>query len=157
MAYTSEQIKNAKNIIIDNMVMGQSLVSIVERNKELPSIRTVFNWLNPNSEYHDAEFLHNYARAQEIRAEREFEEIKTIADDQEGDVYIDSNGLERTNHNVINRSRLRVDARKWRISKMQPKKYGNKLDVTSDGKPISSSTEVVLPDGKSLEDYAKGI
>lgn len=151
MAYTEEEILKAKDHIINEMVNGESLVSIISKNKDIPSIRTVFNWLNPESDYHDSEFLHNYARAQEIRAEREFEEIKTIADDQEGDVYMDANGIEQTNHNVINRSRLRVDARKWRISKMQPKKYGDKLDITTGGDKIKESNINLSIDGKNIK------
>ena len=146
--YTEQQTIEAKELIIEKMVDGNSLTSIIDSNKEIPRLRTVFNWLNPESDYHDAEFLHNYARAQEIRAEREFEEILNIADSTEHDIIIDENGNLVTNHNVINRDRLRVDARKWRISKMQPKKYGEKLDVTTNNKPINSIT-------LTIEDYAE--
>jgi hypothetical protein len=151
MAYNENQIKTAKDIIIDEMVDGKSLVSIIDSNKDIPRIRTVFNWLNPESDYHDAEFLHNYARAQLIRAEREFEEIKSIADSIEDDVVTDNEGNSVINQNVIQRDRLRVDARKWRISKMQPKKYGDKLDVTSDNKPLNESKVTLNIDGKNIK------
>ena len=52
---------------------------------------------------------------------------------------VDENGNPRINHDVIQRDRLRVDARKWMLGKMQPKKYGDKLDVTSDGEKISTT------------------
>jgi hypothetical protein len=146
MAYNDEQIQEAKDLIIEEMVKGNSLVSIVENNPQIPRIRTIFNWLNSGNNSFDSEFLRNYARAQEIRAEREFEEIKTIADDQVNDVYYDKDGNECINHNVINRSRLMVDARKWRISKMQPKKYGDKLDITSGEKPINNKPSFVFVD-----------
>jgi hypothetical protein len=128
------------------MVNGDSLVSIIEKNPQIPRIRTVFNWLNSENNSFDPEFLRNYARAQEIRAEREFEEIKAIADNQEKDVYYDKDGNECVDHNVINRSRLMVDARKWRIAKMQPKKYGDKLDITSGEKPINDKPSFVFID-----------
>lgn len=35
------------------------------------------------------------------------------------------------------KARLQVDARKWVLSKMRPKTYGDKLDVTSEGKHIA--------------------
>ncbi len=133
------------------MTKGRSLFNIVEKEKGMPSYKTVFNWLNPNSDYHDEDFLHNYACASEIRSEKEFEEILDIADDQEDDIYLDKDGKECVNHNVINRSRLRVDARKWRLGKMQPKKYGDKLDLTSGNKPIKESKVVLNMDGKSIK------
>jgi hypothetical protein len=141
MAYTKKQIEEAKDFIVVNMIKGQSLNIIIKNNKEIPCARTVFNWLNPLSDYHDAEFLHNYARAQEIRAETEFEEIKEIADSTGNDIILDKDGNEVVNHNVINRDRLRIDARKWRISKMQPKKYGdhNTLILEGGEKPVTIS------------------
>ncbi|MCP4054411.1 MAG: hypothetical protein GY739_15400 [Mesoflavibacter sp.] len=144
MAYSKKEIKQAKELIIQGMIDGNSVLSIINNNKKIPRIRTIFNWLNPESDYHDKEFLHNYAYASELRAEREFEDILTIADNQEDDVYTNEEGLEITNYNVINRSRLRVDARKWRLGKMQPKKYGDKLDITSKNKRVESSVEVVV-------------
>jgi len=149
MAYSSDELKEAKEKIIQGICKGDSLVKIVESDSFKPCIRTVFNWLNPESDYHDAEFLHNYTLATQIRSEREFEEILLIADDQENDVYEDSEGIEHVNHNVINRSRIRIDARKWRLGKMQPKKYGDRLDVTSGGDKIKTTQIIgmVVKDG----------
>lgn len=150
MAYSEQDMSKAKTVIVDGIIEGKSLVKVIKENKDsTPSIRTVFNWLNPESDYHDKEFLHNYALAQQIRAEREFEEIIDIADDQEGDVYIDADGIERINHNVINRSRLRVDARKWRLAKMQPKKYGDRIQHANDPESPMPMINVSL-DGKAL-------
>ena len=153
MAYTDEQKTRAKEKIISGIVSGKSLIRILDADSllELPSERTIFNWLNSKSLYFDAEFLQNYARAQTVRAEREFEDILAIADDQEGDVYLDEHGNQLTNHNVIQRARLRVDARKWRLAKMQPKKYGDKVDLTSGDKPIGT-VPIVLQDGRTYED-----
>lgn len=81
----------------------------------------------------DAAFEARYARATEERAEHIFEDILDIADDGERDVIIrvneDGTTDEIVNHDHIQRSKLRVDARKWVLSRMQPKKYGDKLDV----------------------------
>ncbi|MBT8043576.1 MAG: hypothetical protein KJO79_01395 [Verrucomicrobiae bacterium] len=38
----------------------------------------------------------------------------------------------KSNHENIQRSRLRVDTRKWMTSKMKPKKYGDKLELDAD-------------------------
>ena len=65
------------------------------------------------------EYTNQYARALEIRADVLFDQIIDIADnpDQDADVQ---------------RDRLRVDARKWVVSKMLPKKYGDKTSVEID-------------------------
>ena len=87
-----------------------------------------------------------YARACEVRAERIFEEILEIADDSSGDeieVNVDGMVESRQNHEFVQRSKLKIDARKWILSKMQPKKYGDKLDVTSDGNELPAPTIIL--------------
>ena len=87
---------------------------------------------NPN-EIERENFVNKYARACEERDEREFEEILKIADgDEDGKPVKDS--MER-----IARDRLRIDARKWRLAKRRPKKYGDKVgvDLTSEGEKVS--------------------
>jgi hypothetical protein len=53
-------------------------------------------------------------------------EILDIADDGSNDTYETDDG-EKVNQDHINRSRLRVDTRKWLMSKLAPKKYGEKV------------------------------
>lgn len=80
-----------------------------------------------------------YARARERRADNIFEEIIDIVDCEDHDMTVDEKGNPRVNHDVIQRDRLRVDARRWMLGKMQPKKYGDKIDVTSDGEKIETT------------------
>lgn len=130
MAYSKEEIKKAKEEILINILNGKSLKSILDNKKHLPSRPIVYEWLNSENKNFDKEFLNNYVRATQDRADYLVEEILAIADDQEGDVYEDEYGNEITNHNVIQRARLRVDSRKWIAGKMKPKKYGDKLDMS---------------------------
>jgi hypothetical protein len=71
-------------------------------------------------------------RACDHRADAIFEDVLDIADSQEGDKIKLSDGQEVTNHDVIQRARLRVDTRKWMAGKLRPTKYGDKLDVKVD-------------------------
>ena len=64
-----------------------------------------------------------------------FEELLDIADDGANDWLKNKNGL-MLNKEVVLRSRLRVDTRKWYLSKVLPKKFGEKLDLTSLGDKI---------------------
>ena len=45
-------------------------------------------------------------------------------------------GDDRSDSARVNAKKLRVDVRKWYISKVKPKKYGDKLDLTSDGERL---------------------
>lgn len=78
------------------------------------------------------ERVEQYARAREAQADKLAEDILAIADDGTRDTYTDAEGNERTNQDVIARSRLRVDARKWLASKMAPKKYGEKMETKTE-------------------------
>lgn len=93
---------------------------------------TFHNWLDKDESKRE-----RYARATQLRADAIFEDILNIADENYKDTYVDDNGIERTDHDVVQRAKLRVDARKWMLAKMQPTKYGDKLDVTSGGDPLA--------------------
>lgn len=86
------------------------------------SQKTLWNWLAK-----DETFVQQYARAKDRCADHLAEEILEISDSSERDKYTDENGREVVDHENINRSRLRVDARKWYASKLAPKKYGDKV------------------------------
>lgn len=102
-------------------------------------------------ELEDSEELRDtYTRAREIRADKIFEEILEIADSQGEDVGTNPiTGEEQINHNVIQRNRLQIDARKWVLGKMSQKYADNqKIDVTTNGKDLPSNTikvEIVKP------------
>jgi len=93
----------------------------------------------------DEKYKNQYARAREKRADMIFEEILQIADSQGDDMGINPiTGEEQINHNVIQRNKLQIDARKWMLGKMQPKKYGDKLDVTTDGDKLQNTQSNII-------------
>ena len=71
-------------------------------------------------------------RAREAQADALFDECLEIADDTSGDLTTkestneDGTPVLVVNHEHINRSRLRVDTRKWLVAKLAPKKYGER-------------------------------
>ncbi len=83
----------------------------------------MFRWLAAN-----ASFCDQYARAKQAGCDALFEELLEIADDGSNDWMereLASGAIVSVpDHEHINRSRLRVDARKWALSKLNPKKYG---------------------------------
>lgn len=116
---------------------GQSLRDICGKSG-MPDKSTVFRWLAINEKFRD-----QYARAREIQQEHHAEELLDIADDGRND-WMASNDEENLGYKLngehIQRSRLRVDARKWLMSKLAPKRYGDKTQITGeDGQPIAIS------------------
>lgn len=129
----NQELKNSvTDFVCAEIEMGKSLREIFRESLiELPARKEFYRWINENEL-----FCNQYARACELRAENIFEEIIEISDDSGEDITIDEMGIPRENREFVSRSRLRVDARKWVLSKMNPKKYGEKLDITSDNKHI---------------------
>lgn len=104
-----------------------SLVSILAEKEEWPKITTFFKWLNSNEA-----FAKDYARAKECQAEYYGEEMVEISDDGTNDymtIYKGDQEYNVENREVTSRSKLRVDTRKWLMSKLLPKKYGDKLEL----------------------------
>lgn len=128
MAYKKDQKKAIVEDVCRQMAEeGKSLRSILKQNG-MPAMSTFFSWLKGE----DAESKH-YARAYEdaieLRADFHFEEIFTIADSVGDDMIENEDGIMMVNHKVIQRDRLRVEARKWALARMNPKKFGDKVQV----------------------------
>ncbi len=104
---------------------GQSLRKICLAD-EMPDLRTVMRWLDS-----DADFCQQYARARELQQEHYADEIMEIAD--EPPPMAATKFGEAVDSGAVQHQRLRVDTRKWLMSKLAPKKYGDKLDVDHRG------------------------
>lgn len=102
---------------------------------------TFFEWLQKDT---SKQYADSYARACEIRAEKLTDEILQIADEANADIvgFDEKTGKPIINGEAINRSRLKVDTRKWLAGKLAPKKYGDKIDVTSKGESIQAPSIV---------------
>tara|TARA_R110000744_G_scaffold338765_1_gene443988 strand:- start:2067 stop:2348 length:282 start_codon:yes stop_codon:yes gene_type:complete len=74
------------------------------------------------------DFRQKYERAKDEACEAMAEEMFDMAEDEDRDVQ---------------RSRLMVDTRKWYISKIKAKKYGDKIDTTITHK-FSELTDIEL-------------
>lgn len=102
--------------------------------------QTHLNWFRSHPEYFD-----QYARAKEDQSDLLIEEMIEIADDSTKDEEVTETGV-RMNSEFVQRSRIRIDTRKWIASKLKPKKYGDKVDVTTDGQQMN--TIINLGQGK---------
>ena len=95
---------------------------------DMPSYRTVFKWINDKK----LGFSHKYAQAKELQAEFMRDEIIEISDESSNDTIETESGKKIANNEWMQRSKLRVETRKWLMSKMAPKGFGDssKLDIS---------------------------
>lgn len=140
------------DLICARLSAGESMRS-VSRDDAMPCMTTLFRWLRVNPQ-----FAQQYAKAKEESADALFEQILDIADDGSND-WVEQHSEDagkaayKVNGEAIQRSKLRVDTRKWMAGKMRPKKYGDQVNtnITPD-KPLS--IEIVRakkPDANSTD------
>ena len=75
----------------------------------------------------DAELAESYTRARETLIERMAAETLAIAD-----MPVGSTEHGTTDSGAVQKQRLQVDTRKWLLSKLAPKKYGDKVTLAGD-------------------------
>ena len=141
--WTDDEKARACEEILAQVAKGRSLRDVCDNGDDwIPPRKTFEGWCDA-----DADLAAQYAQAREDRADVIFDEILEIADDATND-WMERNGdnakgwVENGEH--IQRSRLRVDARKWMVGKMNPKKYGDKLDVNHGGAIAVTGVEVAF-------------
>ena len=136
MSYTPEQREELFTKIFSAIENGDSLRKALAAVKL--SSKTFYEWLEDEG---NEDKVKQYARACEERAEALLDEMIDIVDDVRFDyedvIQLNEGGDEtvvdkKPNYELIQRSRLRYDARKWLVSKLNPKKYGDKVQVAGD-------------------------
>lgn len=119
--------------ILDRIVQGESLVKILNSSERFPVYSKFMAFVDQHPEFRD-----KYAQAKEEQADFLAEEILDIADESACDYKMierDGRQVEVVDHEHIQRSRLRVDTRKWIASKLKPKKYGERVNNILTGDP----------------------
>lgn len=121
--------------ILDRLAKGETLRGIC-RDEGMPPPSTVLEWVKDDRDG----FAERYARAREAGAYAMADELLEIVDDGSND-WIERAQKDGRVETVLNaehvqRSRLRADARKWLLSKILPRVFGDKLDMTSGGEKL---------------------
>jgi len=121
--------KEVGDAICADIINGMSLRSAL-KPLDRPNPLYWYEWLRENED-----LAKQYAQSCEERSEAFGEDILEIADNSTND-WMTVNGHAAVNREAVERSKLRVDVRKWHMSKMKPRKYGEKLDMTTNGKDL---------------------
>jgi len=117
--------------ICARLAAGESLRAIC-RAKGMPAESTVRLWARDNV----AGFSAQYTRARDIGLDVLAEEILEIADTPElgSTTRVSADGeVEITEGDMLQHRKLKIDARKWFLSKLAPKRYGDRQLVEHAG------------------------
>lgn len=114
MTYQLDERRAIENEVCSRLIKGESLRRIC-RDEKMPDRETILNWLES-----DAEFSAKYARARESQADYMDDLIQDVADASTAETAA--------------ADRVKIGAYQWRASKLQPKKYGDKLSAELTGK-----------------------
>lgn len=133
-------------IICERLMDGMSRHAIVKQ-QDMPTLGTLLRWLAEQEN-----FSRIYAQARAERNHSIFEETLDIANDGSNDwmEIFDKNGDAigwRVNGEAIQRSKLRVDQRKWFLAKLDPVNYGEKTTTElsgPNGGPIQTKATIEL-------------
>ena len=124
------QIYNPEAIwpqVLEAIANGAALSTALTRADPSPSYAWAKLQLRKNHELKAA-----YQQAVEDRADRLAEELMELADTPIPE------GLDGPGRSAwVQQMRLRVDVRKWAASKLKPKTYGERLDLSVTHEPIS--------------------
>jgi len=118
--------QEAVNAILSRVATSRdSILTICKSDKDLPNAETFFTWIRESEE-----LAHDYARAKESQADIIAEEMLDISDNGTND-YMErqaGNGDNvgwQLNGEHVQRSKLRIETRKWLLGKLRPKRYGD--------------------------------
>lgn len=149
ITYTAKEKEEIVDLIVNDISeKGMSAIDAIKARKGLVA-STFYVWLKNNETFQD-----KYARACEIRCDKMAEEILKLADKElltkevkNGEDGIKGIYSETTLKDNVARTRMQIDARKWLLSKMMPKKYGNvkEEEKEKDKVPDSIKVELVTP------------
>jgi hypothetical protein len=113
--------------ICEGIANGNSLVSILKEDEDLPTYTTIMKWLKDFPEFAD-----NYAHAREHQADHDADKIGDIAENvMKGNIDPGA-------------ARVAIDAYKWAAGKRKPKVYGDRVALggSDDMPPIKTSTQL---------------
>lgn len=121
--YTKELAEELCNRVAD----GNSLRTVC-LSEDMPDKSTIFRWFRLYKEFND-----QYAQACDERVEAQHEDLLELGDEA---VRLAQWVNDKVSNAVVSAVKLKADNMKWSMSKMKPKKYGDRIDHTTNGKDL---------------------
>lgn len=112
MAYEVNQVSEIQERVIEAIQAGRSLRQVCTEDG-MPAFRTVQRWI-----VSDGQFVVRYARARVAQADTLFDRMEAVEEAVSAGT-MDSHA-----------ARVVLDSMRWRASKLAPKVYGDRLDVS---------------------------
>jgi hypothetical protein len=119
--------------VLARLRAGETLRAIC-RDEGMPDHSTVLEWVRDDRN----DFANRYARARESGAYAMADELLEIADGAAD----------------VQRDRLRADTRKWLLSKILPRVFGDKIDVTTQGEKVAGYVIPAPAEAKDADEWA---
>ncbi len=114
------------NAVCERLAAGEALDSIAT-DPTMPAAETIAGWVLDNTDG----FTERFERCRKVRAVLWEDELLRIADDGSGDWKETARGM-TANTEHLSRSKLRIEVRRWLLSKWLPCQFGDKLGLGSD-------------------------
>lgn len=116
----------AEEICTKIATSSKGLRKLCKENPHWPDYGTIYDW---RLKFPD--FRAKWFESKRHQVEVLVDDLLEIADDgsQDSIIKVDDNGIERECYNTeyVNRSRIRIEVRKWLAAKLAPTMYGEKL------------------------------
>lgn len=132
------------NTVCDRLSKGETLNAICTGKPIIPPHKnpdrhTITNWSLKNKEWGDQLHAAGLALLDYWR-----DQMIDIADDESRDQVPDGKGGFKSDNTSVNRDRLKVDTRKWIMCKLNPGKYGDKVEVGGNkDQPLTVNVKIV--------------
>jgi len=121
MAYATDEVAEIQEKVVEAIQTGRSLRQVCQ-DDGMPDFRTVQRWI-----VSDGAFAVRYARARTAQADTLFDRMEAVEEAVAAGT-MDSHA-----------ARVVLDSMRWRASKLAPKVYGDRLDVSVSDTRISIS------------------
>lgn len=116
---------------------SRSLKRICEDNPKFPGIATIYRWMWATPEFRE---MYESAKRDQVRVF--VDELTDISDIEEMGQIItqrsDGTIIERKIMDKIERAKLKIDTRKWLLSKLAPREYGERTEMHMVNDPIAA-------------------
>ena len=140
------------HLICDKMMCSsKGIAYICSENNDLPDISTVFRWfIAEERDGAESPCCDMYTTARQMQVEFLVDENMDIVDNQVGNpvvidnipVIVDGKIVKVVDSASVAHAKLRSDNRRWAAEKLVHRKYGNKLEVSSDPeRPLSTVSD----------------